>query len=56
MGLNDNNQKLNDMKGLIYQAPESELIEVKFEGNILSNVEHVTIISGDDAGEWDDEA
>lgn len=55
MGLNDHNQTLNDMKRVLYQAPESELIEVGFEGNILSNVEGVTIISGDDAGEWDED-
>ena len=43
------------LKKSMYSTPEAELLEVKFEGNILSNVEKVTIISGNDAGEWDEE-
>ena len=43
------------LKKSTYSTPEAELLEVRFEGNILSNVEGVTIISGDDAGEWDED-
>ena len=45
----------NNMKRVLYEAPESELIEIRFEGNILSNVEKVTVISGSDAGSWDED-
>ena len=43
------------LKKSMYSTPETEFVELKFEGNILSNVERVTFISGDDAGEWDEE-
>lgn len=38
----------------VYSTPEAELLEIRFEGSILSNVEKVTVLSGD-AGEWDDD-
>lgn len=38
----------------VYSTPEAELLEIRFEGNILSVVEKVTVLSGD-AGEWDDD-
>ena len=38
-----------------YEVPECEMLTVRFEENILSNVERVTTISGDDAGSWDED-
>lgn len=56
MGVNDNNQTLDDMnRKVYYEAPQSEVFWVKLEGSFLASTETLTSVTGSFTGDDDEE-